>query len=157
MDTEWSKAFGTMSYGIYILTSAHEGKINGMIASWVSQVSSDPPIVMVAVHPNRYSHQLIEESNHFALHSLDRSQKDFIKQFKGPNPALKFESLSWSTEKTGCPLLKDCLGYVECLVRNTCSPGNHTLFFGEVIEARVCGKGEPLTTLDYEGVYLGKA
>ena len=32
-----------MTYGIYVLTCRHEETINGMIASWVTQVSYDPP------------------------------------------------------------------------------------------------------------------
>jgi hypothetical protein len=32
----------------------------------------------------------------------------------------------------------------------------HTLFIGEVIDAGVLAKGSPLTTREYEGVYLGK-
>jgi flavin reductase (DIM6/NTAB) family NADH-FMN oxidoreductase RutF len=59
MEKEWLAAFGKMSYGIYVLTTAFEGRINGMIASWVSQISYDPPLIMVAVHPNRFSHGLI--------------------------------------------------------------------------------------------------
>ena len=59
MDERWLQALGSMTYGIYVLTTHHEEKINGMIASWVSQISYDPPLVMVAVHPNRYSRQLI--------------------------------------------------------------------------------------------------
>jgi len=35
-------------------------------------------------------------------------------------------------------------------------PGNHTLFFGEVLEAQMLGFGKPMSTLDYEGTYLGK-
>jgi flavin reductase (DIM6/NTAB) family NADH-FMN oxidoreductase RutF len=74
-----------MTYGIYVLTTRNESEINGMIASWVSQVSYDPPLMMVAVHPNRYSHTLITQSRIFALHSLDRAQKDLLARFKDEN------------------------------------------------------------------------
>ena len=39
MKDQWVKAFGKMTYGIYVLTAAHEDRRNAMIASWVSQVS----------------------------------------------------------------------------------------------------------------------
>ena len=73
MKAEWINAFGKMTYGIYVLTSCHRQEINGMIASWVSQVSYAPPQIMVAVHTHRYSHQLIEKGACFALHVLDVS------------------------------------------------------------------------------------
>ena len=96
MDERWVNTFGAMTYGIYVLTTFHEQKINGMIASWVSQVSYDPPVVMVAVHPNRYSHQLIRESGCFALHILSRNQRDLLSRFKGIDPEAKFHSIQWA-------------------------------------------------------------
>ena len=39
-------AFSKMAYGIYVLTTAVEDKMNGMIASWVSQVSYEPPLIL---------------------------------------------------------------------------------------------------------------
>lgn len=146
-----------MTYGIYVLTTRHEDNINGMIASWVSQVSFDPPLVMVAVHPNRYTHGLLEKSGHFALHILAREQKDMLARFKGPDAKEKFTSLSWSDGDTGCPMLADCIGCMECRITQTLSPGNHTLFVGEVINAVFNVQKTPLCTLDYEGCYLGKA
>jgi flavin reductase (DIM6/NTAB) family NADH-FMN oxidoreductase RutF len=55
-----------MTYGIYVLTSFYKEEINGMIASWVSQVSYDPLLIMAAVHTHRYSHHLIEKAGAFA-------------------------------------------------------------------------------------------
>ena len=146
-----------MTYGIYVLTSRQETTINGMIASWVSQISYEPPLIMVAIHPNRYSHGLIAQSGYFALHSLAREQKALLARFKGPDPAAKFSSLAWHDGVTGCPVLADCIGCLECRVTQTLAPGNHTLFIGEVVNAEFNGEKVPLSTLDYEGCYLGKS
>ncbi|MDY6879361.1 MAG: flavin reductase family protein, partial [Thermodesulfobacteriota bacterium] len=62
MNTEWQEVLGKMTYGIYVLTTSVKEEINGMIASWVSQVSYEPPLIMVAIHPNRYSHHMVKES-----------------------------------------------------------------------------------------------
>ena len=145
-----------MTYGIYVLTSCYQQEINGMIASWVSQVSHSPPQIMVAVHTHRYSHQLIEKAGSFALHVLANSRKDFLSRFKGKDPRAKFSTLDWTAGKTGCPILSDCLAYMECELNTHYRPGNHTLFIGEVIDAGVLAEGTPLTTGDYEGVYLGE-
>lgn len=156
MEEKWIEALSRLVHGIYVLTAAHEDKINGMIASWVSQVSYDPPLILVAVHPNRYSHRLIEKGNAFALHILSRDQKGFLRRFKGPDPLSKFSALEWSRGKTGCPVLKDCLGYLDCRVITSLKPGNHTLFLGEVLDAQMLTPGDPMSALDYEGTYLGK-
>jgi flavin reductase (DIM6/NTAB) family NADH-FMN oxidoreductase RutF len=156
MKDEWIKALGTMTYGIYCLTTFYKDEINGMIASWVSQVSYDPLLILVAVHQNRYSHHLIEQSGCFALHVLTRDQTDFLRRFKGSGSKEKFTGIQWRRGITDCPVLNDCLAYFECMVKAEYTPGNHTLVIGEVIAAQVVTPGEPLSTLDYDGVYLGK-
>ena len=153
---KWLQALGRMTHGIYVLTTAHGQEVNGMIASWVSQISYAPLLVMVAVHPNRYSHHLIQKGGAFALHVLSRSQQHLVRHFKDPDPAAKFASIKWSPGKTGCPILEQCLAYLECELKATYEPGNHTLFIGEVVDAGTVEEGEPLSTLDYQGVYLGK-
>ena len=157
MNKDWIAAFSKMTYGIYVLTTAHDDEINGMIASWVSQVSYQPPLVMVAVHPNRYSHHLIEQSASFILHAIGKDRKDYLSRFKGPDSAAKFNSINWRPGKTGSPIIEDCIAWLECRVEHRLSPGNHTLFIGEVIDAGSEDGFDALSTTDYEGVYLGKS
>ena len=156
MKQQWQSAFGQMTYGIYVLTTKLDDAVNGMIASWVTQVSYDPPLIMAAVHPNRYSHDMIVTTRSFGLHIIDQSQKDLLKRFKGPDPKEKFTGLDWMTGKTGVPILNDCLAWFELEVIEQHQPGNHTVFIGNVVDAGVHSEGNPLTTLDYEGMYTGK-
>lgn len=156
MDEGWLKALGTMPHGIYVLTTRDDRRINGMIVSWVSQISHDPPLILVAVHPNRYSHSLIKKSKVFALHIISRRHTEYVTRFKGADPEAKFHSLKWTEGKTGCPILGECLGYVECVVKAEYAPGNHTLFVGEVVNGQMFSDDRAFSTLDYEGVYIGK-
>ena len=156
MNDSCTKIMCEMTYGIYVLTVRYKDAINGMIASWVSQISFDPQLVSVAIHPNRYSHDLVSKSGSFALHIIDRKQKQLLANFKGPDPAAKFASLKWRDGITGCPILSYCIGSMECRVVQTLSPGNHTLFIGEVVDTVFNGKQTPLSTLDYDGCYMGK-
>lgn len=151
------KNMAHVTYGIYVLTTQFEESMNGMIASWVSQVSFEPPLFMVAIHPNRYSHELLKQSGHFALHIISKEQKDLPARFKGPDAKEKFKSIDLENGVTGCPILADCIGCMECRVIQSLSPGNHTLFIGEVVHAVFNEEKTPLCTLDYEGCYLGKA
>jgi flavin reductase (DIM6/NTAB) family NADH-FMN oxidoreductase RutF len=156
MQEDFIKNIRHLTYGIYVLTTRFEAVYNGMIASWVSQVSHTPPLVMAAVHPHRFTHRLLETSGVFALHIIDRSQKAMLARFKGPNAATKFEGIEWQVGQTGCPVLRDCLAWLECRVAEHLAPGNHSLFIGEVVAAGCPAKGTPLTTLDYEGQYTGR-
>ena len=156
MQDTWLEALGGMVYGMYVLTAAVDGRIGGMIASWVSQVSYDPPLISVAVHPHRFTHTLIQDSGGFALHVLAGDQVDFLSRFKGPEAKAKFEGLTWRHGLTGSPVLEDCVAYLECRVHTILAPGNHTLFLGEIVDAGRVREERPLCTLDYRGMYLGK-
>jgi len=157
MDPSWKEAFKRLPYGIYVLTTRYQDDINAMIASWVSQVSYSPPLVMAAVHVNRYAHGLVEKGGAFALHLLEREQGPVLSNFKGHDPLAGLEALGWDTGKTSCPLLKSCIAYMECELRESYRPGNHTLFIGSVVDARSLSEGPPLTTLDIGKTYLGEA
>jgi flavin reductase (DIM6/NTAB) family NADH-FMN oxidoreductase RutF len=156
MKEEWIKTLGTMTYGIYALTTAHEVRINAMISSWVSQVSYDPPMIAIAVHPNRYTHKLIENSGAFAVHVLKKTQKNLVTRFMGSDPDKKLEGIDWQAGKTGSPILKDCAAWFECKLNDRIQAGNHTLFFGEVIDAMTVSDEAVLTTREYRGQYIGK-
>lgn len=149
------KNMAHLTYGIYVLTTRFQNTVNGMIASWVSQVSYEPPLILVAVHTNRYTHDLLQKSGHFALHILAREQKAMLARFKGPDPEAKFSSLEWKNGATGCPILADCIGSLECRMTQRLAPGNHTLFIGEVVDSIFNADRTPLCTLDYEGCYVG--
>jgi flavin reductase (DIM6/NTAB) family NADH-FMN oxidoreductase RutF len=112
MEKAWLDIFRKMTCGIYVLTTAYREEINGMIVSRASQVSYDPPLIMVAIHPNRYSHHLIKQGGAFALHVLARNQTHLLGVFKGPDPSAKFDFLNWSRGKNNCPILKDCLAFL---------------------------------------------
>jgi flavin reductase (DIM6/NTAB) family NADH-FMN oxidoreductase RutF len=157
MEKEWLSAFGKITYGIYVLTTGVADTINGMIASWVSQVSYDPPLISVAVHPNRYSHQLIEQSNCFALHVVAKDRNDLLKRFKGADPMAKFSGIEWTRGKTGSPIIKDCIAWFDCEVVSSIEPGNHTVFIGEVIDTKMVYENSVMSTADYEGSYIGKS
>ena len=157
MENEWQTALGKMTYGIYVLTTAHEERINGMIASWVSQISYDPPLVMVAVHPSRYSHQMIRKSGGFALHVIEKDRKEFLKRFKGADPIGKFSGIGWRRGSTGSPIIEDCIAWIECKILNQFDPGNHSLFIGQIVDAKRVSENPAMSTADYEGVYTGRS
>lgn len=157
MQKEWLTPFGKMTYGIYVLTSRSGDTVNAMIASWVTQVSYEPPLIMAAVHPNRFSHNLLEKETYFGLHVIDQNQQDLMARFKGPDPLKKFSGIDWEAKATGVPILTDCIAWFELEIKEQLAPGNHTLFIGQVVDCGCPGNGTPLTTLDYDGMYIGKS
>ena len=150
------KALGKMTYGLYVLTAKKGEEINGMIASWVSQVSFNPVQVMVGVRKNRYTHSIIKESGIFALNVLAKESAELVRKFKSPTPEEKFNGIGWKTGATGAPILGDTLAYMDCRLVNTTDTGDHTLFIGEVVDGGALNEGIPMTSLDFGKVYLGE-
>jgi len=46
---------------------------------------------------------------------------------------------------------------LECEVKDSYAPGNHTLFIGKIVNARLKTEGTPFSSMDYNGIYLGKS
>jgi flavin reductase (DIM6/NTAB) family NADH-FMN oxidoreductase RutF len=51
--------FRDLSYGLYLVTSADEGRLNGQVINTLIQVTSDPPRVAVIIDKNNFTHELI--------------------------------------------------------------------------------------------------
>jgi flavin reductase (DIM6/NTAB) family NADH-FMN oxidoreductase RutF len=156
MKDEAMKVLQYAEYGCYLLTVANGDEINGMPLSLFTQVSFDPPQVLAAVSNKRYSHHMVEEAKAFAVVFLRKDQADLVERFKlkGDDHGKKFEGLEWKKASLGSPVLKDCLGYIECELSHTCDPGDHTLFIGEIKAAEVIKPG-PLLCISDLGKYYG--
>ena len=131
--------FDALVHGVYVVTTRLGDVVNGMTASWISQVSLKPLLVMVSIAPSRYSHDLIKQSGIFAVNVLDRDQADLGKRFgfKSGRQVDKFAGLEWTTGATGAPILPQAYACLELKLKETVPAGDHTLFVGEVVAAKV--------------------
>ena len=111
--------------------------VNGFTASWVTQGSFTPPIVVMAVRAEGSSHQIIKNTGKFSLNVLKSDQKDLAAVFFKPQKALggRFESVEFNLGEFGLPILVDSVGGVECKVVGNVMYGDHTVFVGEVLSA----------------------
>lgn len=134
-------------HGLYICGVKEGDELNGFTASWVMQGSFTPPLVVNCVKQDSKSHAMIEASGVFALSVLEAGQKDLAQKFFKPQRRVgdKFEDVQfYQGEETGCPIISDSLGYVECRVVGSVKQGDHTVFVGEVVGAGVHREGESL-------------
>ncbi len=132
-------AFAALVHGVYVVTTRLDDTVNGMTAAWVSQVSLKPLLVMVSIAPPRYSHKLIEESGIFAVNVLTRDQVELGKRFgyRSGRKVDKFSGLQYSTAATGAPILPQAYAYLDLRLVQTFPAGDHTLFVGEVVDAKI--------------------
>jgi flavin reductase (DIM6/NTAB) family NADH-FMN oxidoreductase RutF len=133
-------------HGVYVVTARHEERQNGMTAAWVSQVSFRPPLVMVSIAPERYTHELIERSGHFAVNALHEGQTELARGFgfRSGRKTDKLAGVPHHAAANGSPVLDEALAYLECRVVDRVTAGDHTLFLGEVVGGDVLNDREPL-------------
>ena len=73
-------------------------EVNGFTASWVTQGSFTPPLVVMAVRAEGSSHEIIKNTGKFSLNVLKSDQKDLAAIFFKPQKALggRFESVEFN-------------------------------------------------------------
>lgn len=134
-------------HGLYICGVRNGEEMNGFTASWVMQASFQPPLVVNCVRQDSGSHEMIKQSGIFALSVLEAGQKELAAKFFKPRSRVgnKLEDVEfYEGSETGCPIIRDSLGYVECRVVGSVEKGDHTVYVGEVIGAGIHREGDPL-------------
>jgi flavin reductase (DIM6/NTAB) family NADH-FMN oxidoreductase RutF len=56
------RALEKLGYGLYVVSSKREDEINGQIANTIFQVSSEPPVVAVAINRQNLTREFIAQS-----------------------------------------------------------------------------------------------
>lgn len=159
MEKEWQDVLDRFPYGIYLVTISVPEGYNGMIASWVTQCSHEPPRLALAIRKNRLSHAQILETKKFCINVLPQEFAGMIKNFKIADWKNKFNTAGHFLSSSGLPVLDDCIGYLDCSVENTIDTGDHTLIIADIVAGGIKNtcKTEVLSTTDYDGVYRGSA
>ena len=113
---------------------------HGMTISSFTTISLDPMVVMIAVSKKAKMHELLlqQEQCKFTVSVLSDMQKDLSNHFAGQ----KSEEITHNLESKVIHLgddytfVKGCLSYFLCELNEAYDKGDHTLFFGNVIEAQ---------------------
>lgn len=77
-----TKAFHKLSYGLYVIGSTREGRLNGQIANTVFQISSNPATVAISINRKNLTNEFIKDSKVFSVSVLAKETPlDFIGHF----------------------------------------------------------------------------
>jgi flavin reductase (DIM6/NTAB) family NADH-FMN oxidoreductase RutF len=121
---------------VALITSRFRSADNVMTAAWMMPVSLDPPLLAVAIHPGRLTHEYVSKSEFFALNFPNadllgpvhacgmltgREGDKFVAAGLTPVDATQLE----------LPLVGECVAHIECGVVNRASFGDHDLFIAQ--------------------------
>jgi flavin reductase (DIM6/NTAB) family NADH-FMN oxidoreductase RutF len=155
-----SDALRTLSSGVYVLTSCVGDTMHAATVTWVSQVSFEPPLVLVALQRNSRLVASLRKAHRFALNILEAGQQPvaeaFFQYVTTPVSSDTLGGYAFRGDPAHCPLLVDSLAWLECrFAADAPSPGDHSLFLGEVTGAGVRRSGSPMILWDTPWSYGG--
>lgn len=125
-----------------LVTIKYRDKVNVIAVGWVSVLSQNPPRLGLAIHPSRYSHDLLRRSGQFGLSIPGRALAEAVARvgkLTGASGVDKFHEagLSWAEPREiEAPLIQEAIAWIECAVVDAIELGDHTLFIGEVLVAQ---------------------
>jgi 3-hydroxy-9,10-secoandrosta-1,3,5(10)-triene-9,17-dione monooxygenase reductase component len=143
---------GRFATGVAVVTAMSDGEPVGMTCQSFSSVSLSPPLVLFCPARTSRAWPLIQRAGSFCVNLLADGQHELsdVMATKGVD---KFADIGWEpTPRTGSPLLKGVLGFVDCTIHAVHEAGDHYVVLGRVQELESYDEvTDPL--LYYEGRY----
>lgn len=148
------KALYSISYGVFMLATKLDGKMNGCITNTCMQVASNPTRIAISCINGNLTCEMLKESGIFTLSILDNTCLfETIKHFglqSGKNVD-KFGNMFVATDKNGVPYLNwQTCAVLSCRVVDKMDLGSHTMFIAEIDDAFRLSDNAPLTYSDYQ-------
>lgn len=147
------KAMYNLSYGLFVLTSAFEGRDSGCIINTGIQVTSEPNRISIAVNQGNFTKELVEKSGKFNLSVLSETASfETFRHFgfQSGRDVDKFAAYS-ACRRSANGLYYITAGanaYISATVEQTVDLGTHMLFIAAVDDMEVLSQ-DPSATYAY--------
>lgn len=155
-----TKAFRSLSYGVYIVTAKSDNEAAGCVVNTFAQVTSSPAQASIAINKENHTTGVIMESGMFEVSVLTQdAPMELIGRFGFHSSADtdKFADTKTETDEAGIPYVSEHAAAHFCVkVKETLDLGTHLYVMGEVVESSVLSKDEPMTYAYYHLVKGGK-
>lgn len=147
-----ANAMHKLTYGLFVLTAKNGSKDNGCIINTVTQVTSEPNRISIAVNKLNYTHDMIAETGEFNVSVLTENSKfETYKHwgFQSGKNVDKLEEISFKRSENGLIYIADeTNAYISAKVISSVDLGTHTLFIADVTAAEVLSDDNS-ATYDY--------
>ncbi|MFC1594503.1 flavin reductase family protein [Candidatus Omnitrophota bacterium] len=129
---------------IVLVTSAFEKKVNIATIAWSTPVSHTPALLAISVAKKHYTAELIQSSYEFIVNipTFDLLEQVLLCGAQSGRTVDKFAATKLTVGKSHClehtPLIEECIGHIECRVKQAMDSGDHFLFVAEPVYASAC-------------------
>ena len=147
------KALYALTYGLFVLTAKEGEKDNGCIVNTVQMLTSDPTRVVVFVNKSNYTEGMIARTGEFNVSILQKDTpfalfKNF--GFSSGKDVDKFAGRVYPRSENGLYYIyENSNAMLSCKVVGMHDYGTHTLFVGEVVEAKTLSSQKSLSYETY--------
>jgi len=141
-DRIFRTAMGKFATGVTVVTTEHNGEVQGMTANAFMSVSLEPKLILISVANKAKMNESIRNSGIFAVSLLANDQEEMSMYFAGQikeKRDIAFKSFN------GMPVINGALANITCDVHNSHVEGDHTLYIGKVRDISLSDEGKPLT------------
>ena len=158
---ELKRAYRTTPTGLYLISTAWEGKRNVQFAFRALGLSDDPPLLLLGIQQQNFSLELIRASKELVLNVCSRNQLHAITKSRGLSgrdvddkfTALGLDVLPARVVKA--PLVAGCHANVECRVVNEFETTDLALVIAEPIVCHLDDELKPVARLSGSTFDLG--
>lgn len=126
---------------VVLVSCAFKDKINIITLAWNMPLSHNPPLLGISVAKTHLSAELIRKSEEFIVNvpGFDLLKSVVYCGTHSGREVDKFKETGLTPESANrlikTPLIKECIGHLECYLSDIKEAGDHFLFLGEVIYA----------------------
>jgi flavin reductase (DIM6/NTAB) family NADH-FMN oxidoreductase RutF len=123
--------------GVTIVTTRDGDRIHGMTVSAFTEVSLDPPLLLVCADKGSNTHPVIATGKCFAVNVLASDQAELSNRFASKKlESSRFDEVAYESGETGAPLLGGVVANLDCRLVAAHDHGDHMVYVGEVVDAR---------------------
>jgi flavin reductase (DIM6/NTAB) family NADH-FMN oxidoreductase RutF len=149
------KALGRIASGVYIVTVGQGDEKDGMLATWLSQVAFEPPIVSIVVKKERPILSKLSFGSKLIVNVLGKGNMEIFKKFAKPFASIaegmsRFDGLSVADNSDG-PVLSDSVAFLSCSVLTQTAAGDHIVVLAQVLDGALLNADEPMVHLRSNG------
>lgn len=124
---EFSDFVADLDYPLFVVTTQHAGERSGCLVGFASQVSIDPPRMLVCISDKNHTHALAQHAEVVAVHVLSPGQHELAELFgeETGDRTDKFAHCSWHPGPGEVPVLDDAARHMVGRVLERVPFGDH--------------------------------
>jgi flavin reductase (DIM6/NTAB) family NADH-FMN oxidoreductase RutF len=138
-----------LAKAVVVITTKQDGLRHAMAATAVSELSMNPPSMLICVNQTASLHPVLASGSDFCINILDAAHMHISAACSGKMKGeARFDVGSWADTSIDVPRLEDAQASFVCRQTKQVEYGSHSIFIGDVVEVFSSPVVDPLVYVD---------